>query len=110
MPRIELRDPVGMSYRIDTLELHRIRSWLEEWLPRLFEGFPDEPGNEPLVHIYPLPCDERGAPDWPFDTRLEYWFKISRDPDQAMKELRAKKREMIVQCEQLRAKDKAAGR
>jgi hypothetical protein len=96
MPRIELRDPVGMCYRLDTLNPWTVHHWLNEWLPRLFAHFPDEEGYQPLVTVTPLPKgDADGTVDWPFDSRFTGEpFRIRRDPHEAMIDLQARRNKL----------------
>jgi hypothetical protein len=111
MPRVELYDPTRTVYRCDTLDLARLEEWFGEWLPRLFDGWPDEPGLEPLVSVWPLSMPVSGLPDWPADTRaIGEPFTVPRAPAAAMAALRARHRELIERCEQLRADDVRRGR
>jgi len=66
MPRVDLVDYRGVLYRIDTMDLERLRSWLAEWLPRLHAS-PETPPSR--LFVWPL-FDQAGKPDWPADSRL----------------------------------------
>ena len=81
MPHVELRDCMGMTYRISTASPAMLQAWLEEWLPRLYP--PDLPAaaGDPVVHLWPLdPAFTGNMLDWVADGRVNSWDTIPRDP------------------------------
>lgn len=87
MPRIAIFDATSVVYRIDTFDLHKVRVWLDEWVPRLkppqnISGYP------PLrIEVQPLFSWNEGRigePDWPADTRYFAWFEVPWEPGAIM--------------------------
>src|SRR5271170_61058 len=79
MPRIELRDPTGMSYGIDTRNTETLHAWFQEILPHTFvqgrTGIDDFDILWPSVVVWPMlawgvtrPGQE--DPDWVTDNRV----------------------------------------
>ena len=89
MPRVDLIDYRGVLYRIDTLDLERLQSWLAEWLPRLHAS-PDTPPSR--LFVWPL-FDQAGKPDWPADSRFAgSVLKVTRDdPHRVMNAIQAER-------------------
>lgn len=83
MPRVELRDRYGVSYRCDTASGDLLRCWLEEWMPKLTQGH-DEPL---LMSVYPAwtSPDCLSQPDWITDTRFAgVLFEVGRTASEAL--------------------------
>ena len=76
MPRVEIRDPFGQAYRIDTCDQNLLRKWLEEWVTRL--AIPEHPL---MMAVYPLPVDgDERSSDWPNDCRfVGVYFPVPGD-------------------------------
>jgi hypothetical protein len=89
MPRVDLIDYRGVLYRIDTLDLERLRAWLGEWLPRLHAS-PGTPASR--LFVWPL-FDQAGKPDWPADSRFaECVLKVTGDdPHRVMNAIQAER-------------------
>jgi hypothetical protein len=68
MPRIELHDCVGSTYRIDSMDWEKIEAWLGEWVPRLTCTDPDIPPLRALA--WPLFDPGTAKPDWPCNSRF----------------------------------------
>lgn len=99
MPRIEMRDAFGTSYRIDTASDETLQAWFDEWLPRLFPaGLSGDYGEPLILRVEPLyPGGADSAPDWPtWGPMMNEPFYIRRNPAEALPEL-GRRREWIEQ-------------
>jgi hypothetical protein len=92
MPRVEMRDPFGTMFRIDTGIPGMLQAWFEEWLPKLYPAGMERDFGDPLImSVYPLDPDGTGY-DWPADTRyISQPFNIPRDPARALDALAARR-------------------
>jgi hypothetical protein len=95
MPRIEMRDAFGTSYRIDTSSDQTLQAWFGEWLPLLFPADLDIDYGQPLIlRAEPL-FDKENHPDWPpWMPYMHDPFHIPRDPAEALPALK-RRREFI---------------
>lgn len=68
MPRIMLRDPFGMAYRIDSQQRKTIQAWFDELLPVVNP----RPGPEmaTYINVQPIFSQDGWVADWPADTRV----------------------------------------
>lgn len=89
MPRITIRDYMGMAYTIDTTSWELIEQWLAEWAPRLTNraaGF-----DLTAMRIWPLELADQRF-DWPADTRfIGEPFSLGYTAGEALARLRDRK-------------------
>jgi hypothetical protein len=84
VPTYTLQDAGGSVYRLTTMDRGLAQLWFDEWLPRLFDGLPEDYGL-PLMTVWPLPSADGRSLDWAADTRfISEPFHIPRDPAQAL--------------------------
>lgn len=72
MPRIELRDPYGTAYRIDTRNVETtLWAWFDEVLPHIWLTAGDEV-VWPSIIVWPMPSYHYagGGMDWLYDSRV----------------------------------------
>jgi len=120
MPRIELRDPFGTSYRFDTRREKAIQEWFTEVLPHMF--IPEDhrgPATYPQISVYPIwpwgrPASPDTLPDWVTDSRALgqlYTFQARNGQEgiRALRELRRRLEQEIVLFDTYGPKEVYAG-
>jgi hypothetical protein len=105
MPRIELIDPFGMTFRCDTRQAETLlRAWFDEHLPYMYlTGRPGIDSFEtlwPKVLVWPMWATPMGGPptdpDWLCDSRVlgRAYELHARNGDEGLAELLRIRREL----------------
>ena len=75
MPRIQIRDPSGMCWQIDTRQTETLlRAWFDEILPQAHYSYSDGTQEWPRIYVAPMWVHRAGQepsdPDWLTDSRV----------------------------------------
>lgn len=105
MPRIQMRDPFGTGFQIDSRNTDTLRAWFDEILPvcQITAGH-DSETIWPSVMIHPMWALEPGEPhdpDWLCDSRVIGRFHEFRavDGDTGIKALADLRRRLELELE-----------
>jgi hypothetical protein len=102
MPRIDMRDAFGTTYRIDSMDWGILQQWFDEWLPRVFPASMPDSYGAPLLTVWPLPEADGRTMDWAADTRyITEPFYIPRDPSKALATIAARREEIEKKVKEL---------
>lgn len=107
MPRINLINPVGTTFPIDSRSDLTLRSWFDEVLPVITQGWDiSNPAMAPRIQVWPSALAGSGEPaDWIADSRVItslYPFPY-RDGTSAMEGLAELRALLILEIERLNA-------